>query len=402
MDRGADVNSKNHTGRTPLMLAATNQWDEIASILLGHDGVVPDLTDSTGRSALSWATEDSQEVVVLLLETGRADANSKDDHGRTPLSHAAVYGDQRILKRLSETPELDISAADINGRTPLFWACGSEAVVALFLNTGRFDLDSKDGRDRTLLSLAAEEGAMRVTRLLLTRGVCVDSRDDHDRTPLSWASAGSHIEVVKMLLATGEADVNSMDKDGRVPLWWAVRDRWILLGNWIVRQLLTTEGIDPDKADTGGRTVLSWAVGGIKGATTDDRPPLSTAGHRFPSILKGPSRRKNSNAARSYVRQTTLQDEQLLKRLRMARVDLSRTYVQLLLADSRVDPDSKDQHGRSPLSYAAEHGQLDDVKLLLATEKVDLKSEDKGGRTPLWYASRAGRQEMVEFLSARE
>jgi ankyrin repeat protein len=39
-------------------------------------------------------------VVKLLVETGKVDVDSKDGHGRTPLSRAAGNGDEAVVKLL--------------------------------------------------------------------------------------------------------------------------------------------------------------------------------------------------------------------------------------------------------------------------------------------------------------
>ncbi|KAI0549032.1 ankyrin repeat-containing domain protein [Xylaria curta] len=59
--------------------------------------------------------------------------------------------------------------------------------------------------------------------------------------------------------------------------------------------------------------------------------------------------------------------------------------VALLAAGN--EPDLKDTHGRTPLSYAAERGYEAVVTLLLANKAVDPNSKDfVRGWTPLWYA----------------
>jgi ankyrin repeat protein len=73
-------------------------------------------------------------MIELLLETGKADVNSKDGDGRTPLSWAAVNGHEAVIKLLLETSKVDVESKDTEyGRTPLSWAAenGHEAVVKL-------------------------------------------------------------------------------------------------------------------------------------------------------------------------------------------------------------------------------------------------------------------------------
>jgi ankyrin repeat protein len=60
--------------------------------------------------------------------------------------------------------------------------------------------------------------------------------------------------------------------------------------------------------------------------------------------------------------------------------------VELLLATGTVEPDSEDDVGRTSLSWAAKDGHQAVVKLLLATGKVEPDHIDKYGRTPLEYA----------------
>ncbi len=63
--------------------------------------------------------------------------------------------------------------------------------------------------------------------------------------------------------------------------------------------------------------------------------------------------------------------------------------MKLLLAKDRVDPDSKSNSGRTPLSWAAESGYHAVVKLLLVKDGVDPDSKSNSGQTPLSWAARA-------------
>jgi len=73
---------------------------------------VPTLRDAW----LLRAAEVGQEKVVkLLLETGKADVNSKDKSGRTPLSWASERGHEDVVKVLLETGKADIESKDESG-----------------------------------------------------------------------------------------------------------------------------------------------------------------------------------------------------------------------------------------------------------------------------------------------
>jgi hypothetical protein len=123
--------------------------------------------------ALDECREDDGTRVRLLLTRG-LDINSKDLDGRTPLSFAAQYGHEEVVKLLLVRDDLSVNLTDSIGWAPLFFAAryGHEAVVQLLLARGDIDADLKDFYGCTPLSSAAEhrhEAA--VVTLLLARDV---------------------------------------------------------------------------------------------------------------------------------------------------------------------------------------------------------------------------------------
>ncbi|KAL1853774.1 hypothetical protein Plec18170_005166 [Paecilomyces lecythidis] len=66
-----------------------------------------------------------------------------------------------------------------------------------------------------------------------------------------------------------------------------------------------------------------------------------------------------------------------------------------------LDPDSKDEHDRTPLLWAAEKGHEAVVKLLLSGG-ADANSRDNRGRTPLFQAAKNGHESIVKLLLARK
>ena len=65
----ADVNKANKDGLTPLMCASMMGRVEVVKLLLAA-GTKKDKIDTTGSTALTWATERGQHEIVQLLQQG--------------------------------------------------------------------------------------------------------------------------------------------------------------------------------------------------------------------------------------------------------------------------------------------------------------------------------------------
>jgi ankyrin repeat protein len=83
-----------------------------------------------------------------------------------------------------------------------------------------------------------------------------------------------------------------------------------------------------------------------------------------------------------------------------AAVEGHTAVVEALLATGMVELDAKDNRGQTPLSWAAYGGHTAVVEMLLATGKVEPDSKDGFGQTPLWWAAARGHTAVVEALLA--
>ena len=177
--------------------------------------------------------------------------------GFSSIHYAALCGHEAVVALLLQTGGVDPDSKDKRGRAPLSWAAknGHEAVVVLLLQTSRVDPDSRDENSRTPLRWAAEGGHEAVAALLLQTGrVDPDSKDEYlGRTPLSWAAMQGHEAVVVLLLQAG-VDLDSKDGDGRTPLSYAAKG-----GHKAVTVLLLQAGVDPYSKDKMGQTPMSLA-----------------------------------------------------------------------------------------------------------------------------------------------
>jgi ankyrin repeat protein len=110
-----------------LLFAVREGNKDIIKLLL--KAVDPDIKDrKLSQTALSRAAQDRQEAIFQqLLDTGRADIDSKDAHSRTPLSWAAGNGHKAVVKLLPATSQIEIDLKDKNGQMGSLIGCSKWA-----------------------------------------------------------------------------------------------------------------------------------------------------------------------------------------------------------------------------------------------------------------------------------
>lgn len=131
LDKGADVNTKDFAGRTPLHVAALLGKNELAELLISK-GADVNAKDIRGETPLHMvASYNKKEVAELLISKG-ADVNAKSDNGETPL-HSAAYEGRKEIAELLISKGADVNAKMNYGETPLDMATEKKKneVVAL-------------------------------------------------------------------------------------------------------------------------------------------------------------------------------------------------------------------------------------------------------------------------------
>ncbi|MBX3731834.1 MAG: ankyrin repeat domain-containing protein [Verrucomicrobiae bacterium] len=214
---GAKVNATNQAGATALMRAAT--FRDKARLLLGA-GADPGARSAMGNTVLILAARQpgNAATVKRLLDRG-ADVNATNAFGATALM-AAVAAEDLTMARLLLDHGAEVNAVPAmnedgflwgGGRTALGWAAfrGHEPLVKLLLRHGaRTDVPAMAGTPLTQAGWAGHAG---VARLLLDAGAPVDQRDLlANYTALHWAASSEHASpaLVGLLLARG-ADPNA-------------------------------------------------------------------------------------------------------------------------------------------------------------------------------------------------
>ncbi|KAL9473864.1 hypothetical protein ACSS6W_008244 [Trichoderma asperelloides] len=203
-------------------------------------------------------------------------------------------------------------------------------------------------RSFTALMIASYFGLTTVIKLLLKfDGTDLNSKDGtYERSALSWAAGNGYHVAVKLLIKGGRsrwkgiklpfkagAQVDSVDQHHLTPLSYAV-----LNGHVAAAKLLLKAGARVNTRDSIGGTPLSYAV---------------CNGHEH--------------------------------------------MVNLLLKKETI-VDSEDDMSAGLLLSAAEKGHEGIVKLLLDRGRVDPNSKDKDGNTPLYLAVKNGHRPIIELL----
>ena len=90
LSNGTDPNCRGDDGRTPLMIAANEEYSAERTILLLDRGAKTDLTMPDGRTALMIAADRYNAEIVKAILDGGANPNAEDRDGNSVLMHAAA------------------------------------------------------------------------------------------------------------------------------------------------------------------------------------------------------------------------------------------------------------------------------------------------------------------------
>ena len=110
-----------------------------------------------------------------------------------------------------------------------------------------------DDQTRTGLHVAAINGNLQITAILIKAGAKVDITDKLGNTPLHYAADRNQVEVTKLLLDVGAAP-DPVNRNGMTPLMIAAGR-----GDLEIVTALLAKGANPRKTDFTGRDAVGWA-----------------------------------------------------------------------------------------------------------------------------------------------
>ncbi|KAF7177619.1 hypothetical protein CNMCM7691_005948 [Aspergillus felis] len=301
------------------------------------------------------------------------------------------------------------------------------AMKVLLLQDGADIKAVKETEGIPLLVKAVINRSPKVVRFLLTRhGVDPNVKNDEGKAPLAYAAYECFNDMVKILLKCPHVDVNCPDNNGCTPLRLAAGRSHA----FVVRTLLSNPSVDVSARDNiYDRTALSAAVQALS-VPISWGPEKVKLKHRrtIQALLEHPATSVNYDTdpdlLQLYRFSAQYGYEEIFKLLWSKGVgqlpgELDRSGIlffvaehgqagimKMLFADG-FEPEARTNTGRTPLSIAAEHKQIEVIRLLLSTGKIDVNSKDQGGKTPLWWAMThgwrmTGTDETVKLLIAHD
>jgi ankyrin repeat protein len=245
LQRGADVNTPQNDGTTPLHWAVYQVDAELVAELLRREAD-PDTQNNFGSSPLVEAVKlANADLVNLLLDAG-ANPEAANADGQTPLMLAALSGSVDIAQALVAKGANVNAVEQWTGQSALMWAAAQNMPeMAQFLigkgaqvnaSATYFDWSSQitsepRGQYRpagglTPLLFAARSGCLECVQALLKAGADANLPSPEGVTPLITAIESFEFGIANTLLDNG-ANPHSFDWWGRTPLYMAIDVRSI-------------------------------------------------------------------------------------------------------------------------------------------------------------------------------
>ena len=372
VEAGAGVNVTDNEGAACLTFAAIFGHTETVRYLVGLPEVDVNHRDGNNYTALHYASgEGDADVVQVLIDAG-ADIEEKDEKGRSPLHCACVSGALDIVKMLVEAGVVRAGAGvfvtDSNGDTCLSLAAyfGHTETVRYLVGLPEVEINNGNASNYTALHRAGQKACTDVVRVLIDAGADVDIKNSDGRCPLHCACETGALDNVKMLVRAG-AGVNVTDNKGNTCLTVAA-----YFGHTeTVRYLVGLPEVEINSGDANNYTALHRA--GQK-ACPDMVRVLIDAGADID--IKNDSGRSPLHCAVQVL------------------------YIVKMLVEAGAGVRDTDNEGDTCLSLAAFFGHTETVRYLVGLPEVDVNHRDSDNSTALHYAVEQSHTDIAQLLIA--
>ncbi|MFA6127261.1 MAG: ankyrin repeat domain-containing protein [Bacteroidales bacterium] len=212
------VNSRDLAGNSPLHVAVVRGYINIAKLLLS-EGADLESKNNMGYTPLGFLCRSAGQFETARLLIGKgADINAKDPLGQTPLNNAVMYneGNKIIDLLLDHKATVDTSQQSL---TDMLASAGGRGHLRLFkfiAEQGGEGLFGNKSTDRIFMRNAIIGGSLEIVKLLQAKGIPLDlSANSNGLNPLHGvASMANATEMIEFLIRNG-ADINARTINGR-------------------------------------------------------------------------------------------------------------------------------------------------------------------------------------------
>ena len=211
---GANINSVNERGKTPLMLAIENKQTQMAKMLIDRGGAdIPIVDRDIQKTSLFLAVETKQLSIVQMLVNRRAKAKTGNFENNTPL-HKAILQYHLEMVKLLVNNGAKINVKGDSDASPLHLAVldDSKFKIVKLLIEKCADLEASDIFEKTPLCHAILNECMKNIQILLEKGANVNTRDSVGATPLHYYFSKDYMrsQMILLLLRHGASlDIQS-------------------------------------------------------------------------------------------------------------------------------------------------------------------------------------------------
>ncbi|XP_015672649.1 transient receptor potential cation channel subfamily A member 1 [Protobothrops mucrosquamatus] len=230
ISKGANIDSVDIEGRTPLLLATSRASWKIVNLLIAK-GANIELKDHLGRTFLHLTVLHPgglQHLTdnILEMKTIRKLLTEEDHEGCTPLHYACKQGMPLSVNLLLDM-NVSVYAKSRDKKSPLHFAASHGRLNTCLRLLESMDdtrlLNEGDRKGMTPLHLAAQYGHEKVTQLLLKKGALFNS-DYKGWTPLHHAALGGYSRTMQIILNTNMKSTDKVNDKGDTALHLAARE----------------------------------------------------------------------------------------------------------------------------------------------------------------------------------
>jgi ankyrin repeat protein/predicted DNA-binding WGR domain protein len=378
--KGVSLHSQNRQGHNTLHCAAVCGSTVMIQLLL-EQGINPDTKDESGRTPMMVAAQNLNLDALLLLFERTKDKNEQDSHGCNILHYLCKMANisdsdfKPLLERICQV--VNANESDSHGKLPLHYLLKRNTVVEsqIYLLSKTNDVNAHDSKGQSTVMIAFKHApTLEVIASLLRRGARLSGQDHVGRTAmgnllgLSHYSDAKKLETLDLVLSLTKADFNALasfrvgiEPDTKLPLYERMTPLDFLLrspspNSDIIKALLTNGARVDVPGDKGFKSLQVLLTYGkrldllallldsnfYKGRVSCD--------FTIPSVDPFYSKTKR----------------QFSGLCRLMEENVSPQFIQILIGRGGNDINKKDENGISAFAYAVSQRRFEYIGALLA------------------------------------